>query len=101
MSRPLPTKDEFEAELNAPFAASSEDGQEFSLELVEVTGHISNETQENFSVVFRGPVDLPPRQGIYGLANDGFGQLDVFLVPIKQESDGMYFEAVFNYLRTV
>jgi hypothetical protein len=48
--------------------------------------------------VFRGPVDVPPNQSIYTLQNDKLGAVELFLVPVKKDDKGLYFEAVINHL---
>jgi hypothetical protein len=48
-----------------------------------------------FSLTFRArtPVHIP--QGTYPLTHDRLGRLDVFLVPIGRDPDGLLLEAVF------
>ena len=98
MTAGLPGKAEFKAELNAGFRATGERGSEFDLKLIEVDGHISDERQENFSLLFRAPITMPPEQGIYQMTNETLGELDIFIVPIRNDDDGLYFQAVFNQL---
>ena len=49
-----------------------------------------------FSVVFRAPPGMPLPQRIYRLEHDELGTLDMFLVPIGPDADGMCYEAVFS-----
>jgi hypothetical protein len=50
-----------------------------------------------FKLVFRFPVDQPTQQGIYGISHPTEGAFEgTFLVPIAEDEDGRYFEAVFN-----
>lgn len=51
---------------------------------------------EPFALVFRGPQDLPLPQATYQLQHDQLGELAVFLVPINQDEEGFYYEAIFN-----
>jgi hypothetical protein len=49
-----------------------------------------------FSLVFRSPPGAPLPQRIYRLHHDELGALDLFLVPIGPDDDGMLYEAVFS-----
>lgn len=51
---------------------------------------------EPFALVFRGPQNLPLAQATYQLQHDQLGELAVFLVPIDQDEEGFYYEAIFN-----
>lgn len=51
---------------------------------------------EPFALVFRGPQDIPLYQATYQLQHDQLGELPVFLVPIDQDEEGLYYEAIFN-----
>ncbi|HEU4834969.1 MAG TPA: hypothetical protein VFS90_11160 [Pyrinomonadaceae bacterium] len=55
--------------------------------------------QEEFAVEFRGPLDTFLGQGVRNFAHDQMGQFELFIVPIKQNEQGFYYEAVFNRLR--
>jgi hypothetical protein len=55
--------------------------------------------QERFSLVFRGPRDTMLQQGTYQLQHNQLGVLELFLVPVGQDHEGLYFEAVFNRFR--
>jgi len=70
------------------------------LELVTVTSSIRTNDFEAFSIVFRGPQQPRLPQGIYHLRHAELGAIDLFIVPIRQEQDGLYYEAVFNFRLT-
>ncbi len=92
----LPTKEEFSSAINSLFHARQADGSEFDLTLLESSTPISNPVQECFSLLFRAPADAVPVQSIFRLANERLGEMDLFLVPVKKDEDGLYYEAVFN-----
>lgn len=52
--------------------------------------------KEPFALLFKcgHPVILP--QKIYPFANSGFGRMDIFIVPVGREPDGIVYQAVFN-----
>ena len=49
-----------------------------------------------FSLVFVGPGRFVLPQQTYQLENDALGELELFLVPIGAEGEGMRYEAVFT-----
>jgi uncharacterized protein DUF6916 len=49
-----------------------------------------------FSLVFRGPFSPVMTQRTYALEHAALGRLEIFLVPIGPDADGMRYEAVFN-----
>jgi hypothetical protein len=73
------------------------------VELVEVTDHDRQPRvaarQERFSLMFRGPHERLLRQGLYAMQHDQLGVFELFLVPVGQDTAGIYYEAVFNRLR--
>ena len=65
------------------------------LGLVEVLD-ASTPRQASFSLFFRGPHEPLLPQQIYPLEHDQLGRLDLFIVPVKRDEGGLYYEAVFN-----
>jgi hypothetical protein len=49
-----------------------------------------------FSLIFRGPPKPVLPQRTYALENETMGRLEIFLVPIGPDAEGMRYEAVFN-----
>lgn len=75
---------------------------DIALELVEATestepGGRGPEGQERlqFSLVFRGPAEPVLPQAVYRLGHDDFDELELFLVPIASDSQGVRYEAAF------
>ena len=52
--------------------------------------------KEPFSLIFKcaNPVILP--QKIYPFERPGFGKMDIFIVPVGRERDGVVYQAIFN-----
>lgn len=94
----LPAKEEFSTAIDSSFRAELNDGTDFEMTLVKLDEIVSNEFQENYSLLFRAPVEAPPEQGIYSLEQEILGRMDIFLVPIRKDETGLYYEAVFNHL---
>lgn len=69
-----------------------------SLQLEKLEVKTSSSIQECFSLVFRAPNEIPPAQQQFTLRHAQIGTHTFFLVPFRQDADGVYFEAVFNRL---
>lgn len=90
------TIDTFSGHVNTKFLMHYGDSQTAELELISVTDVGSSPRQVQFSLVFQGPPDGPPAQNIFRLEHEKLGALDLFLVPIARNKDGLSYEAVFN-----
>ena len=98
------TLDDFAGHLEEPFAIDL--GTDFPgleplvLTLIEAepieTSQDLGERRAPFSLVFRGPGEPELAQRIYPLDNETLGRLEIFLVPIGREDEGMRYEAVFT-----
>ncbi len=84
-------KDRFEVEFGGPSV---------TVELTDVRGLTppsdDHEGRAPWSVVFRAPPEALYEQGVYRLRHDSIGELDLFLVPIGPDREGMQYEAVFS-----
>jgi hypothetical protein len=83
-------------QLNSIFRYVTDDSQTLDLELVNVDVTDTPPDQEQFSLMFRAPPNMPPMQKTYRLEHDRLGTTDIFLVPVSKDQNGLYFEAVFN-----
>ena len=97
------TEKEFSQHVNTKFRANLEDGGAVDLELVEVKGYLSKPEEqsgmERFSAFFQGPPETRLTQKVYTLNHDRMGEFEVFLVPVGPETQGVRYEAVFNYFK--
>jgi len=68
------------------------------VQLVEVKslGNARNGQREPFSLLFQAPREPLLDQGIYSLHNSKLGTLELFLVPLGPDADGLSYEAVFT-----
>ena len=65
----------------------------------ELNGEMHQNTlrDETFSIVFKGPIDPQLHQGMINLQHEKLGTIEgLFIVPVKQDQEGVYYEAVFN-----
>jgi Domain of unknown function (DUF6916) len=83
----------FAGHLNSKFRVLDEPPTE--LELVDVSDG-STPHHINFSLLFRGPLQPLLPQRIYPVEHDRLGRFDLFIVPVRRDTDGLYYEAVFN-----
>jgi hypothetical protein len=88
----------FAAQLNTKFRVQVDETKAVDLVLAEVSERKSSPRQEQFAIVFRGPLETFLGQGMRPFEHDEMGEFHLFLVPIKQDDDGFYYESVFNRL---
>lgn len=89
----------FAGQLNTTFRVKVDDANTADLVLAEVSELKTSPSQEQFAIVFRGPLKDFLEQGMREFEHDEMGEFELFLVPIKQDDDGFYYESVFNRLR--
>ena len=82
--------------LNSKFSMLLPTAEAIELELVNVIEHVSAPGQEQFSAIFRGPLNAPQAQGIYQLEHAQLGTFGIFLVPVGRDQKGIEYEALFN-----
>jgi len=85
--------------LNTKFIIRYGDADTVELELTEISSPTVTRRQEFFSILFRGPRDRLLPQWTYRVEHDTFGQFDLFIVPVEQDKNGCYYQAVFNRLK--
>jgi|SRR6266508_851531 hypothetical protein len=93
------TRDMFARQLNTQFRVERQDGGAVTLDLIEVSEVRSMPGTESFSTEFRGPTGAFLPQAIYQFHHDAIGAFELFIVPIRQDAHGFYYEAVFNRMR--
>lgn len=96
---PSLTHETFAQQANSKFRAEVDENTDAELELVEVSELKIYPLQEEFALVFRGPLDMFLGQGARYFKHDQMGRFEMFIVPIRQDEKGFYYEAVFNRLR--
>ena len=93
---------DFRSHLNQTFRIHTESSEPLEYELIEVSevGPDSREgdagARRSFSSLLRGPAEPVLPQAIYRIEYAEMGALDIFLVPIGPDNQGMRYEAVFN-----
>jgi hypothetical protein len=91
-------REQFIPYLNSQFQVGT-GAEPITLELTEVSELRSSRHNEAFSLVFRGRNDQYLPQAMYRFQHSQLGEFDLFIVPIGQDPQGFYYEALFNRLR--
>lgn len=92
------TREGFIPHLNSQFQVER-GSDRIAVELTEVSEPRSSRHNQAFSLVFRGPNDQYLPQAMYRFQHPALGGFDLFIVPIGQDPQGLYYEALFNRLR--
>jgi len=93
------THEEFSKAKNTNFKVEFDENTHVDLELVKVSDVKLHPQQEEFAIEFRGPLDKFLNQGPHNFSHEQMGQFELFIVPVSQDAQGFYYEAVFNRLR--
>jgi hypothetical protein len=94
------TRDDFAGAVGAAFKIQDRPEGAIDLALVEARNLSVATTAPGrrppFSLLFRGPRSPVLPQSIYPLVHPSFGRLEIFLVPVGEDADGVTYEAIFN-----
>ena len=93
------TYEAFTQNAKTKFRVPLDEDKVVELELIEVSELKLHPRQEEFSLEFRGPSDVFLGQGVRNFEHDEMGKFELFIVPVEQDGEGFYYEAVFNRLR--
>ena len=52
--------------------------------------------RRGITLTFRGPREVPLEQSMFPLEHGEVGRQEIFLVPVGEDEDGRYYEAVFT-----
>jgi hypothetical protein len=93
------THEEFNKNANTKFQVQVDENTHVELKLIAVSELKLYPQQEEFALEFLGPLNMFLGQGVRNFAHDQMGQFELFIVPIKKDAQGFYYEAIFNRLR--
>lgn len=93
------THEEFSKNANTKFQVEADENTQVDLELIGVSELKLYPEQEEYTLEFRGPLEVFLGQGMRNFAHAQMGRFELFIVPVKQDAQGFYYEAVFNRLR--
>ena len=95
----LLTHETFSRNIKTKFQVQVDETNYVDLELAQASELKISPHQEEFSIVFVGPVEIFLGQGVRSFKHDQMGQFELFIVPIAQDEKGFHYEAVFNRVR--
>lgn len=91
-------KQDFEPHLHQQFIVHSDEIGPVGMELVKVSGR-TNGNMESFSLLFRTAEGKSFRHNTCQVTHPAIGDFPLFLGPVDTgKTDGIYYEAVFNYI---
>jgi hypothetical protein len=93
------THEAFSQNAKTKFRVPLDEARVVELELVEISELKLHPRQEEFSLEFRGPLDLFLGQGLRNFEHDAMGNFELFIVPVEQDAQGFYYQAIFNRIR--
>lgn len=93
------TREDFSKYANTKFRVQTGEDSNVEVELIVVSELKLYPQQEEFTLEFCGPLNMFLEQGVHNFTHDQMGQFELFIVPIRQDAQGFYYEAVFNRLR--
>ena len=93
------THEEFSKHLNTKFHVQNEENIPVELDLIHISELKLYPRQEEFSLEFRSPLNMFLDQGVHNLSHDQIGDFELFIVPIRRDEHGFYYEAIFNRIR--
>ena len=93
------THEEFSKNANTKFRVQFDENTQVELDLIAVSDIKLYPQQEEFSLEFLGPLNGFLDQGVRNFSHDQMGEFELFIVPIKQDEHGFYYEVIFNRLR--
>ena len=96
---PSLTHDEFSRAANTKFQVEIDENTRVDLDLILVSDVKLYPQQEEFVLEFRGPLDMFLGQGPRNFSHEQMGRFELFIVPVRQDQQGFYYEAIFNRLR--
>jgi hypothetical protein len=91
-------KTNFADKLHTKFRLRTDDSNYVELELTALEDGQPIPGQEQFSLMFKGPLEFFLPQSIYQFEHEGMGTIEIFLVPIEREKDGYLYEAAFSLM---
>lgn len=93
------TVTDFEPHVGTVFPIQLQEGDPLQTKLISVKklGEAPKpEARQAFSLLFQGPREPLLHQQIYPVEHPTAGKLDIFLVPVGEEKDGLLYEAIFT-----
>ncbi len=91
----LPSRSAFAGCVGNTFRIRASEDRAETVTLIEVQELRSSGPREQFSVIFRGDQGDHLPQKTYRMEHEKLGPMDLFLVPVGPDDEGMLYQAVF------
>lgn len=78
------------------FDLPTSDGATVALTLASVQALTAPRGYEAFSLIFLGPAERPLAQDTYRFTGPVADPIDLFVVPVAQDADGLHYQAIVN-----
>ena len=91
----LPSRSAFAGCVGSAFRIGASEDRAETVTLIEVKKLGSSGPKEQFSVIFRGGQCDHLQQRTYPMEHEELGRMELFLVPIGPDDQGMLYQAVF------
>lgn len=92
------TLETFAPHVNESFRLSQDDDS-LDVTLISAEAHRSQGSEaprSGFSLLFRGPHDPVLPQQVYRLEHEALGAMELFVVPVGPDAEGMRYEVIFT-----
>jgi hypothetical protein len=91
--------DAFQPHVGEAFELVGAQGQRVTVLLQRLADRGGSPHSTMYSLYFLVPKDGPRDQGLFRLEREGFGSVELLLVPVAQEGESILFEAAVNLLK--
>lgn len=71
-------------------------GQTIAFSLIEISEKQETSRTVCFSILLKGPKDIFFQQDTYKFKHETFGECELFIVPVREDVDGLIYESIFN-----
>jgi hypothetical protein len=87
----------FSEHLNSNFSIGRGEAGATELQLIEAQSvGTAAPGYEQFSLIFRGPLDSFLEQAIYRFTHVALGTFEMFIVPVQKNQDGFIYQSIIN-----
>jgi hypothetical protein len=94
----LPTREQFAEQAGSTFKVTFGPESTVEMRLVEVNERKRDERRDAFSLLFLAPPETPVCQNLFAIEHPVLGTMELLLVPVGGDDQGIKYEAVFNLI---
>lgn len=94
----LPTREQFAEQTGSTFNVTFGPKSTVGMKLIEVNQRKRDDRHNIFSLLFLAPPETPVWQNLFTVEHPVLGTMELFLVPVGGDDQGIKYEAVFNLI---